>query len=181
MAGDSYKYAATLVRSVEKQNERRKIPRYAVNADSEVEEPRVQAKINGRMTDLGLGGCYVDAMMTFPVDTVVHMRMMREDLKFEADARVTFSKPGLGMGLMFTELTAAHKRYLTEWVDELSGTERIVAPATKSTALNDEEAGVRSEQTVVQQLITLLMRKAVVTPAEYEELLRAIGKQVRNK
>jgi PilZ domain len=181
MAGDSYKYAATLVRSVEKQNERRKIPRYAVNADSEVEEPRVQAKINGRMTDLGLGGCYVDAMMTFPVDTVVHMRMMREDLKFEADARVTFSKPGLGMGLMFTGLTAAHKRYLTEWVDELSGTERIVAPATKSTPLNDEEAGVRSEQTVVQQLITLLMRKAVVTPAEYEELLRAIGKQVRNK
>jgi hypothetical protein len=56
-----------------------------------------------------------------------------------------------------------------------------VAPATKSTPLNDEEAGVRSEQTVVQQLITLLMRKAVVTPAEYEELLRAIGKQVRNK
>jgi hypothetical protein len=181
MAGDSYKYAATLVRSVEKQNERRKIPRYAVNADSEVEEPRVQAKINGRMTDLGLGGCYVDAMMTFPVDTVVHMRMMREDLKFEADARVIFSKPGLGMGLMFTELSTDHQRYLAEWVDELSGTERIVAPPTKSTPLDDEEAGMRSEQTVVQQLITLLMRKAVVTPAEYEELLRAIGKQVRNK
>jgi hypothetical protein len=181
MAGDSYKYATTLVRSVEKQNERRKIPRYAVNADSEVEEPRVQAKINGRMTDLGMGGCYVDAMMTFPVDTVVHMRMMREDLKFEADARVIFSKPGLGMGLMFTDLTAAHQRYLAEWMDELSGTERIAAPATRSTPLNDEEAGARSEQTVVQQLITLLMRKAVVTPAEYEELLREIGKQVRNK
>src|ERR1700685_354820 len=139
MAGDSYKYAGTLVRSVEKQNERRKIPRYAVNADSEVEEPRVQAKINGRMTDLGMGGCYVDAMMTFPVDTVVHMRMMGEDLKCEADARVIFSKPGLGMGLMFTDLTAAHQRYLAEWVDELSGTERVAAPATRSTPLNDEE------------------------------------------
>lgn len=182
MAGDPFhKYTGTLVRTVEKQNERRKIPRYAVNADSEVEEPKVRAKINGRMTDLGLGGCYVDAMMTFPVDTAVHMRMTREDLHFEADARVVFAKPGLGMGLMFTDLTAVHKRYLAEWVDELSGTERIVEQSTKSTPLDDAEAGVRSEQTVVQQLITLLMRKAVVTHAEYEDLLRAIGKQVRNK
>jgi len=181
MAGDSSKYAATLVRTVEKQNERRKIPRYAVNANSEVKEPRVRAKINGRMTDLGMGGCYVDAIMTFPVDTAVHMRMTREDLNFEADAKVVFSKPGLGMGLAFTELTSAHKKYLSEWVDELSGTERIVEKPTRSTPPDDVEAGIRSEQTVVQQLITLLMRKAVVTHAEYEDLLRAIGKQVRSK
>ncbi len=85
------------------------------------------------------------------------------------------------MGLAFTELTSDHKRYLTEWVDELSGTERIVVQTTRSTPTDDLEAGGRSEETVVQQLITLLMRKAVVTHAEYEELLRAIGKQVRNK
>ena len=181
MAGDSHKYATTLIRPVEKQNERRKIPRYAVNADSEVEEPRVQAKINGRMTDLGMGGCYVDAMMTFPVDTVVHMRMTRDDLDFEADAKVVYAKPGLGMGLAFTELTSGHKKYLAEWMDELSGTERIVEQPTRSTPLDDVEAGVRSEQTVVQQLVTLLMRKAVITHAEFEDLLRAIGKQVRNK
>jgi hypothetical protein len=181
MAGDSVKYVSTLVRAVAKQDERRKIPRYAVNADSEVEEPRVKAKINGRMTDLGMGGCYVDAIMTFPVRTCVHVRMTREDLDFEADATVVFSKPGLGMGMAFTMLTPAHQRYLAEWVDELSGTERIVEKPTRSTPLNDDEAGVRSEQTVVQQLIKLLMQKAVVTHAEYEELLRAIGKQVRSK
>ncbi len=141
MAGDSHKYAGTLVRNVVKHDERRKIPRYAVNADSEVEEPRVRAKINGRMTDLGLGGCYVDAMMTFPVGTAVHLRMKREDLHFEADAKVVFSKPGLGMGLAFTELTSAHKEYLAEWVDELSGAERIAEKPTKSTPLDDEEAG----------------------------------------
>jgi hypothetical protein len=181
MAGDSYKYTGTLVRPVEKHNERRKIPRYAVNADSEVEEPRVQAKINGRMTDLGLGGCYVDSMMTFPVDTVVHMRMMREDLKFEADAKVVFSKPGLGMGLAFTDLTPTHQRYLTEWVDELSGTERIAAPRTKSTPLDDEEAGERSDQMALQQLIRVLLHRDVITQSDFEQVLRAIGKQVRNK
>jgi hypothetical protein len=181
MAEDSYKYGTTLERTVVKHDERRKIPRYSVNADSEVEEPRVRAKINGRMTDLGLGGCYVDAVMTFPVNTYVHVRMSREDLKFEADARVVFSKPGLGMGLEFAELTPAHKSYLAEWVDELSGTERKAERRTRSTPLDDFQEGVRSEQTVLQQLITLLMQKAVVTHAEYEQLLREIGKQVRNK
>ena len=177
MAGDSFKYAGTLLRTVPKQDERRKIPRYAVNADSEVEEPRVRAKINGRMTDLGLGGCYVDAIMTFPVDTAVHMRMTREDLKFEADAKVIFSKPGLGMGLAFTELTATHRRYLTEWVDELSGTERIVAPPTRSTPLDDEEAGERSDQVALQQLIKVLLQRDVITQSEFEQVLRAIGGQ----
>ena len=181
MAADSHKYAGTLVRKIEKQNERRKIPRYPLNADSEVEEPRVQAKINGRMTDLGLGGCYVDSMMTFPVDTLVRMRMTREDLNFEAEARVVYSKSGLGMGLAFTELTSAHKIYLEEWVDQLSGTKRTLEVGSRTTPLDDVEAGIRSEQTVVQQLITLLMRKAVVTRAEYEELLRAIGKQRRSR
>jgi PilZ domain len=182
MAGDPFhKYAGTLVRTVEKRNERRKIPRYSVNADSEVEEPKVRAKINGRMTDLGLGGCYVDAMMTFPVDTAVHMRMTREDLHFEADAKVVFAKPGLGMGLMFTDLTAAHKRYLTEWVDELSGTERIVEPSTRSTPMDDEELATRSEQTALQQLIKVLLQRDVITQSDFEQVLRAIGKQVRNK
>jgi hypothetical protein len=182
MAGDPFhKYAGTSVRAVEKQNERRKIPRYAVNADSEVEEPKVRAKISGRMTDLGLGGCYVDAIMTFPVDTSVHMRMTREDLKFEADARVVFSKPGLGMGLAFTDLTSDHKRYLTEWVEELSGTERIAEKSTRSTPMDDDDAAARGDQAALQQLIRVLLQRDVITQSDFEQVLRAIGKQVRNK
>jgi hypothetical protein len=56
-----------------------------------------------------------------------------------------------------------------------------VQKRTRSTPLDDVEAGIRSEHTVVQQLITLLMQKAVVTRAECEDLLRAIGKQARSK
>ncbi len=102
MAGDPFhKYAGTLVRRVEKRSERRKIPRYAVNADSEVEEPKVRAKINGRMTDLGLGGCYVDAIMTFPVDTAVHMRMTREGFEFRGgrEGRVLQARTWDGTGV----------------------------------------------------------------------------------
>jgi hypothetical protein len=181
MASDSHKYAGTVARTVTKQDERRKIPRYAVNADSEVEEPRVRARINGRMTDLGMGGCYVDAIMTFPKGTPVRVRMSREDLNFEADAKVVFSKPGLGMGLEFTELTPIHRRYLQEWVDQLSGTEPIAENHTRSTPLDDEEAGARSDQTALQQLLKVLLQRDVITQSDFEQILRAIGKQVRGR
>jgi hypothetical protein len=181
MPRDSSKYGATLERTVQSQDDRRKIPRYAVNADSEVEEPQVRAKINGRMTDLGLGGCYVDAIMTFAVNTAVHVRMTREDLNFEADARVVFSKPGLGMGMAFTDLTPAHQRFLREWVDELSGAEKTGEKPTRSTPSNDEEAGERSDQMPLQQLIKFLLQRDVITQAEFEQILRAIGRRARNK
>lgn len=170
-------YGTTLVRAKPKQNERRKIPRYPVNADSEVEEPRVNAKISGRMTDLSLGGCYVDALTTFPEGTRVVVRMAREDLTFEATARVVFSKPGLGMGLAFSEMEPDHHNYLVRWVDELSGKPSTKAkPPGKTRA----EIPVGEESSVLQQLITLLMQKGTVTHAEYENLLREIEKRTRH-
>jgi hypothetical protein len=107
--------------------------------------------------------------------------MKREDLHFEADAKVVYSKPGLGMGLAFTELTSAHKRYLAEWVDELSGTERTVEKPTRSTPLDDQEAGERSELSALQQLMKVLLQKDVISQADFEQILRTMGKQVRSR
>ena len=179
MPTDTHKYARTLLPSVKKDDERRKVPRYQVNSDSEVEEPRVRAKIKGRMTDLGLGGCYVDAIVTFPVGTEVHIRMAREDLDFEADATVVFSKPGLGMGLEFTNLTGADRRYLSKWVDELSGVERASEIPSRTMPLDDEEASERGELSAVQKLLRVLLQRDVITQSDFEQVLREIGKQSR--
>jgi hypothetical protein len=165
--------------SVGKRDERRKVPRYPVNSDSEVEEPRVHAKIKGRMTDLGLGGCYVDAIVTFPIGTEVHIRMAREDLDFEADATVVFSKPGLGMGLEFTNLTGADRRYLSKWVDELSGVERGPEIPSRTAPLDDDEAGERGELSALQKLVKVLLQRDVITQSDFEQILHEIGKQSR--
>lgn len=169
------KHQGDFADSTTKQEERRKNPRCTVNADSEVEEPRARAVINGRMTDLGLGGCYVDSLSTFPVGTHVRVRLTREDLEFEADAKVVYSQPGMGMGMAFQELAPEQRAYLVRWVNEASGNAAMAKPVKISSA----DALEGSQGSVLRQLITLLMRKGTVTQSEYEQLLREIDKRSR--
>lgn len=181
MADSPKKYAGTLSRTVATHDERRKIPRYVVNADSEVEEPNVRAKITGRMTDLGLGGCYVDALTSFPVGTLVMVRMTREDLPFEAGAKVVFSKPGLGMGLAFSDLEPEQQTILSQWISELSGCPPAQNPQlAKSPPPNlfegTEKGGNRE---VLHNLVKILMRKGMLTQSEFEDLLRELEKDSR--
>jgi hypothetical protein len=46
--------------------ERRGHTRFPVSISAEVTELKSRASITGRATDLGVGGCYVDALNPFP-------------------------------------------------------------------------------------------------------------------
>lgn len=190
MADSPENYAGTFSRSPSPssspsstaQDERRNVQRFVINADSEVEEPKAKAKVNGRMTDIGLGGCYVDAMTTFPVGTHVIVRMMREDLPFEAGAKVVFASPGLGMGLAFSNLGPEQQRQLSQWIAELSGT-AIEAPKPAKVPASQlrELMGRGGERGALVQLITLLTRKGMLTESEFEQLVRQLEKTSNGK
>jgi hypothetical protein len=157
------------------QEDRRKEPRYPLSTDTQIEEPRAQAIINGRMTDLGMGGCYIDTLSVYPAGTEVMVRIDRDGTKLEAHATVMYSKEGMGMGLAFKDLTHTQQEHIYTWVEELSG--RTSAPRRGKIAPQMPAEGNRGS--VLAQLITLLMRKGVVTPAEHQQLLREIEKRSR--
>src|SRR5579863_7034622 len=58
--------------------ERRAQPRFPFTAAADVYELRSQTRVNGRCSDLSLGGCYVDTLSPFPVGAVVRIRMERD-------------------------------------------------------------------------------------------------------
>ena len=64
-------------------------------------EPKSNAKISGRTSDISLGGCYVDTINPFPAETIIKIRLTNERETFEADAKVVLSKVGMGMGVAF--------------------------------------------------------------------------------
>src|ERR1700689_4106534 len=82
----------------QRQAERRRDLRYPLTAPAEVFEPLSQTKLRARISDISLGGCYVDTINPFPVSTVVKIRLTKEGTTFEADASVMLSQVGLGMG-----------------------------------------------------------------------------------
>jgi len=75
--------------------------RFPIAASVVVTENKSGMKMDGRISDLGLGGCYVDAMNPLPVGTDAQIQIIRGCERFEAQAKVVYSQSGMGMGLAF--------------------------------------------------------------------------------
>jgi hypothetical protein len=156
-------------------SERRTSARYGITADTEVEEPRTQAKVMGRTADLGLGGCYVDSLTTFPSGTDVCVRIKRGGQTFEANARILYGKPGMGMGIAFVEVVDEERIRLEHWISELSR-ESSVPPEKPVPVTVKEREGV--EGAVLGQLIKLLLRKGILSQSEAEGFRRELDRNL---
>ena len=101
--------------------DRRSSPRYALILSAEVSDKASLAKLAGRTSDISRTGCYIDTLNSIPAGTAVVVRLQHEQEFFEADARVVYVSPGLGMGLVFSPtITPAQQAMLDRWLQEVA-------------------------------------------------------------
>src|SRR5271154_4329844 len=81
--------------------ERRRSLRFPFLADFEGLEPKSSIRIEGRVSDIGSGGCYVETINPLPEETLLHIRIHKEKECFAAQAKVASSQTHMGMGLVF--------------------------------------------------------------------------------
>jgi hypothetical protein len=62
-----------------------------------------------------------DRAVTAPLGDIVKMRIMKNKTLFLAQAEVTNTSRGMGMGLKFTVVAREHTELLEQWIGELSG------------------------------------------------------------
>ena len=98
---------------------RRSVRRCPFVASAEVIELRSGALLSARNSELGLGGCYVDALNPFPKGTLVGLRILRDQGVFETKAKVVYCDPRFGMGLAFNEMTLDQRSLLEAWLAEI--------------------------------------------------------------
>lgn len=152
--------------------ERRRSIRYAFSVAAEVTEAQTKARIIGRSADLGMGGCYVDTINPFPQGTAVHLRLMDTGRTFDSQAVVVFAVVGMGMGLAFVNVAPDQRLVLQGWVSELSGAS---APSLESSEPDiAEQQSQECVRHVLNQLISLLVRKRLLTEKEGTALLREL-------
>jgi PilZ domain-containing protein len=153
--------------------ERRNHPRYAVTAIAQALELQSNTRIGGRISDIGQGGCYMEVMSPFAIGTEVTVRITKDDSSFTAKARVSYSKGGMGMGMVFTAVEPGQRPVLDRWIGELSGN---LAPVPRAEEVEQEIESVgngRDEhRNSFNDLITTLIRKGVLTDAEGKPLLQ---------
>ena len=107
------------MRRTREYKQKRIVKRCPFVATAEVVEMSSKTRLSARISELGLGGCYVDAFNPFPQGTLVELRILRDQGVFEAKARVVYTQASFGMGLAFTEISKDHRLLLEDWLAEV--------------------------------------------------------------
>lgn len=158
--------------------ESRGAARYPVSADAVVIDARSQTRLRGRAADISLTGCYLDAISLFAMGASVGLRLTTEAHTFECEARVTYSLPGMGMGLAFTKISPDQATELRHWIAELSA--ESGAPASPlASAMSElrtdreklaEDANPAGCQAALSELVNLLRGKGLLDESEADSL-----------
>jgi|GEM_PF-2059496 len=74
------------------------------------------ARISGRITDISLGGFFVDTLNIFPVDTPVEFTFSTGLQTIQGRGQVRATVEYFGMGIQFTELAAEDLEHLAEFL-----------------------------------------------------------------
>jgi len=101
--------------------ERRRRPRFPFLANFEALEPQFNIRIEGRVSDIGMGGCYVNTISPLPEGTLLRIRIRKENECFEAQAKVGHSDMHMGMGLIFVSAKQDQVTLFQKWLREVEG------------------------------------------------------------
>jgi PilZ domain len=88
-----------------KGSEKRRSPRYKCEGSVQIREQGCDVHTWATFTDVSLHGCYVEAQATYPVGSILHLKLDANGERVETKGSVRVSYPYLGMGIAFTEMS----------------------------------------------------------------------------
>jgi hypothetical protein len=129
--------------------ERRLFGRRHCRIEAQVSIPGSSVGLPGKVTDISLGGCYVEMLAPLPVDTMVELALTAGDTTMRASGRVKSCQTGLGMGVAFASMSPAHFEKLRKFSLAASGVPEIATAGQSAAQLQAKaQAGSPRAQAV---------------------------------
>jgi DNA-binding response OmpR family regulator len=128
-----------------------------------------------KLTDLSLGGCYLETGSPFPLRTRIILSMQVGGEALRTEAAVLVMHPDLGMGVEFTRATDVQRNLVEKFIHALTSSnghipEILVEPEGLETT---EPAGAPSVRSGLEDpLLDLFRRRAELTPEAFQSELR---------
>ena len=98
---------------------RRSVLRCPLVASAEVIDLHSGTRLSARISELSVGGCYLDVLTPFPEGTLVKLRIIRDQGVFATNGKVVYTHANFGMGVAFTDLTHDQRSILEAWIAEI--------------------------------------------------------------
>jgi DNA-binding response OmpR family regulator len=117
-----------------------------------------------KLTDLSLGGCYVETDSPFPEHALVDLCLKTEEMAVHTEGMVRVAHPGHGMGVEFPSRTPEQRAQVGNLISLLRGCpdstpELIVSPRALTADLSQfEHAPELGEEALEDPLLELLQR-----------------------
>jgi hypothetical protein len=169
------------------QQERRKHWRYPCAGEAWVRREGDEVALQGVLSDISLGGCYVDMLHPLPSEARIELTFVLDQQRVRAQGRVCASREGFGMGVSFTEINEEDQAALEELVSWLAGSlpQGPTQHAKPSVTTNKEDSMPARTVTLhsdldtasaLDALLKLLECKGVVSADECVEVAQKIGR-----
>lgn len=100
-------------------SERRKSPRYAFVATTELADIAHAIKMSGRITEISRGGCYVDILNALPVGTLLNVQISCDQGTLNLKGKIIYVHEGIGMGVVFLDPPPDQLAILDSWLPDL--------------------------------------------------------------
>ncbi len=141
--------------------------------EMETDDPPVSCKL----TDLSLGGCYLEMASPFPVRTRLVLSMKVGQLEVEADGMVRVMHPEVGMGVELTQHTPQQREQVEKFIQALMNSngalpELMVKPEGIDNSDGALAVREKSNEEIEDPLLDLFRIKSELTTDEFQIELR---------
>lgn len=132
-----------------------------------------------KLTDLSLGGCYVETESPFPQSSAVDLCLKAADMEIHAEGLVRIMHPSQGMGIEFPARTEEQRKNVASFIDCLTGhpgaqPELEVSPRSLVANAVDLSQGDAGDGNTEDALLELLRTGGGM---EQEEFLEELSQQ----
>jgi hypothetical protein len=138
------------------------------SADTEPDDPPIRCQL----TDLSLGGCYLEISSPFPVSSRVTLSMKAGGAEVRAQGLVRVMHPDKGMGVEFTQTTPEHRTAVEKFLEVLSNNRTLMPELlVEPEGLESEAAGKRHSTDTDDPLLQLFYGEPLSVEA-FQDALR---------
>jgi hypothetical protein len=139
------------------------------SADSEQDDPPIRCQL----TDLSLGGCYLEISSPFPISTRVTLSMRAANVEVRVQGMVRVMHQDKGMGVEFTQGTQGHRAALEKFLEVLTENRNLLPELlVQPEGLESEPLATTLDTSSVEDPLLQLFYGERLSPEEFHEALR---------
>jgi len=139
--------------------------------------PEPEPIANCKLSDLSLGGCYVESESPFPVNTEVELSLRASNTEIKITALIRVMHPGYGMGLEFVSNEGEHRQLVDQFISVLSshpGSMPLLSISPKSIHFHEVASSASQPEGSADSLVELLRSDL---PRSQDEFLAELRRQ----